>query len=172
MKGQTNRAILDNKLQRGLRKNMTDAEMALWHSINRDQIEGFKFRRQHPFLDYVLDFVCLERRLVVEVDGGQHLAAASDVQRDKRLNKAGFRVLRFWNNDVLVNQAAVLEMIRDALLAEPHPYPNPPLEGEGVHPIPTPTVSLKGRKCIPSLPGSLLEGKEALATCCSQAGER
>ncbi|MDD5295399.1 MAG: endonuclease domain-containing protein [Rhodocyclaceae bacterium] len=132
MKGQTNRAILGSKLQRSLRKSMTDAERVLWHAINRNQIEGCKFRRQHPFLDYVLDFVCLERRLVVEVDGGQHMESIADAQRDERLKKAGFRVLRFWNNDVLANRASVQEMIRDALLAEPHPHPNPPLEGEGV----------------------------------------
>ncbi len=133
MKGQTNHAILDGKLQRRLRKNMTDAETSLWHAINREQLEGCKFRRQHPFLDYVLDFVCLKRRLVVEVDGGQHLESRADGLRDKRLAEAGFRVLRFWNNDVLNNKEGVLEAIRAALLVQPHPHPNPPLEGEGVN---------------------------------------
>ena len=130
MKGQTNHAVLDCKLQRKLRKNMTDAETVLWHAINRQQVEGCKFRRQHPFLDYVLDFVCLERWLEVEVDGGQHLESRTDILRNKRLKEAGFRVLRFWNNDVLTNRVGVLTLIREALLVtEPHPHPNPPSAG-------------------------------------------
>ncbi len=132
MKGQTNRAVLEPKLQRSLRKNMTDTEKVLWHSINREQIEGVKFRRQHPFLDYVLDFVCLEKQLVVEVDGAQHMKSIADSRRDERLMEAGFRILRFWDNEVLTNRKGVLETIRDALLAAPHPHPSPPLEGEGV----------------------------------------
>jgi very-short-patch-repair endonuclease len=135
VKGQTNHAILDNHIQRELRKNMTDAERAIWRTLRGCQIEGCKFRRQHPFLDYVLDFVCLEKRLVVEVDGGQHLESAKDALRDQRLAEAGFKVLRFWNNEVLGQTGAVLEVIRQELLAtestEPHPHPNPPLEGEG-----------------------------------------
>ena len=94
---------------------MTDAEIRLWQRLRGRQIAGCKFRRQHPFLDYVLDFVCLERRLVVEVDGGQHLDNQRDQVRDKRLLEAGFEVLRFWNNQVLEETDAVAEVILGAL---------------------------------------------------------
>jgi len=149
MKGQTNHAILEKQLQRRLRKNMTDAEQALWRRLRGSQIESCKFRRQHPFLDYVLDFVCLERRLVVEVDGGQHAESARDEVRDRQLAEAGLTVLRFWNNQVLGEIEAVLEVIRQALLAgrEPHPHPNIPLEGEGVH------ASLRRKSPLPPLQG-------------------
>jgi very-short-patch-repair endonuclease len=92
MKGQTNRFILDNHIQRQLRNNPTDAELALWRRLRGAQIEGCKFRRQHPFLDYILDFVCLEKALVMEVDGGQHQGSDSDKLRDQRLIAAGFRL--------------------------------------------------------------------------------
>jgi len=68
--GQTNKKIPSGKLQRVLRSNMSDAEKVLWHLLRGRQISGLKFRRQHPFGDYILDFVCLENRMVIEVDGG------------------------------------------------------------------------------------------------------
>jgi len=80
MKGQTNKGILQAKLQRRLRNNMTDAELRLWQCLRRRQMDGFRFRRQHPFGDYILDFVCLEKMLVIEIDGGQH---GRNVERDK-----------------------------------------------------------------------------------------
>src|SRR6476620_4570010 len=102
MKSQTNPNILKPKLQRRLRKNPTDAEKLLWNCLRRKQIGHFKFRRQHPFDNYILDFVCLEAMLVVEVDGGQHSEMCEqDAARTKFLTEAGFRVLRFWNHDVL-----------------------------------------------------------------------
>jgi very-short-patch-repair endonuclease len=126
MIGQTNEKILSNRLQRGLRKNMTDAEKALWHVLRRRQILGLKFRRQHPFFDYILDFVCLEKKLVIEVDGGQHGEQAEyDVIRTQQLQKAGFRVLRFWNNEVLQEIEAVKEQIYVAML-ERQTIPSPP----------------------------------------------
>jgi very-short-patch-repair endonuclease len=70
--GQTNKKIRSGKLQRALRNNMSDAERALWHLLRCRQISGLKFRRQHSFGDYMVDFVCLENKLVIEVDGGQH----------------------------------------------------------------------------------------------------
>ena len=116
MKGQTNQAILSNKLHRKLRTSMTDAENRLWRQLRGKQIAGFKFRRQHPFGDYILDFVCLEAELVVEVDGGQHMqTTAEDAERDRRLEATGFRVLRFWNNQVLNEMEGVLETILAAL---------------------------------------------------------
>jgi very-short-patch-repair endonuclease len=131
MKGQTNRSIIDNSLQRRLRSRMTDAENRLWQRLRGRQISGFKFRRQHPFLDFVLDFVCLEMRLVVEVDGGQHQDSQQDRVRDQRLHEAGFKVLRFWNNQVLQETDAVVDAIGAALLQESahagsHLSPSPP----------------------------------------------
>jgi very-short-patch-repair endonuclease len=128
MKAQTHRPIIDNALQRELRSRMTDAENRLWRRLRGRQVEGFKFRRQHPFLDFILDFACLEGRLIVEVDGGQHLDSAADRLRDLRLQEAGFRVLRFWNNQVLQETEAVVEIIRMALLerAESGPIPLTP----------------------------------------------
>jgi very-short-patch-repair endonuclease len=100
MKAQTTSTIIGRQLQRTLRNQMTDAEIRLWQRLRSRQVAGCKFRRQHPYLDYVLDFVCLEKCLIVEVDGGQHLENERDQARDWRLQEAGFRVLRFWNNQV------------------------------------------------------------------------
>ena len=132
MQGQTNKIIQAKKLQRTLRKNMTDAERKLWSAMRFGQMNGHKFRRQHPFENYVLDFVCLERKLVVEVDGSQHMELEiEDGERTKVLEKSGFRVLRFWNNQVFNEFENVKEAIFLAL--ETHPHPNLPLEGEGIH---------------------------------------
>jgi very-short-patch-repair endonuclease len=76
MKGQTNKQLLERKTQRKLRRNMIDAELRLWQCLKSRQLRGFKFRRQHPFEDFILDFVCLEALLVIEVDGGQHVLNA------------------------------------------------------------------------------------------------
>ena len=131
VKGQTNKRILEPKLQRRLRNAPTDAERLLWQSLRGRQIENCKFRRQHPFADYILDFVCLERFLIVELDGGQHTDAL-DAQRTRVLAEAGFAILRFWNNDVFDNRVGVLESIQQSLVARATPSPpNPPLEGEG-----------------------------------------
>ena len=118
MKGQTNHSIIDNGLQRKLRSNMTDAENHLWRHLRARQMAGCKFRRQHPFMDYVLDFVCLEKKLLVEVDGSQHLESERDIVRDQHLREAGFRILRFWNNQVLQEIDAVTEVIWRAVNAE------------------------------------------------------
>jgi len=105
---------------------MTDAEKALWRELRGRQILGFKFRRQHPFIDYVLDFVCLEIKLVIEVDGGQHMEQADyDRLRSQQLQTAGFRVLRFWNNEVLQSVEAVMEQICMAV-QERQASPSPP----------------------------------------------
>jgi very-short-patch-repair endonuclease len=114
---------------------MTDAEQALWRMLRGRQIADLKFRRQHPFGDYILDFVCLEIKLVIEVDGGQHSEQTDyDEVRTHRLQKAGFHVLRFWNNEVLREIEAVKEKmwitVQEHQL-QPHPHPNLPLEGEG-----------------------------------------
>lgn len=127
MKGQTGKKVLRSKLQRRLRNSMTDAEQRLWNSLRGRQMCGLKFRRQHPFGDYILDFVCLEARLVIEVDGGQHdERAADDAIRTAALAHAGFKVLRFWNNEVLCDTEAVKETIWRALQQTPSPpWPSP-----------------------------------------------
>ena len=137
--GQTNKKVRSGKLQRRLRNNMSDAEQALWHLLRGHQICGLKFRRQHPFDDFILDFVYLENKLVIEVDGGQHgQQAGYDEDRTQKLQAAGFRVLRFWNNEVLKETESVREKI--CLVVQelhPHPSPNLPLEGEGVKRVPS-----------------------------------
>jgi very-short-patch-repair endonuclease len=125
VKGQTNTFVLKNRIQRSLRRNMTDAEKLLWHRLRGCQIQNYKFRRQHPFNDYVLDFVCLEAKLIVEIDGGQHNESAKDLLRDQTLAKAGFRVMRFWNNQVLTELDAVVEEIWREL-EKTTPPPSPP----------------------------------------------
>lgn len=97
-----------------LRRERTDAEDAFWQAVRNRQIEGFKFRFQHSLLPYVADFACLEARLIVEIDGGQHSGEA-DAERTRDLEARGFRVLRFWNNDVLTNLEGVIEVVRAAL---------------------------------------------------------
>lgn len=91
----------------------------LWSRLRRKQLKGFRFRRQHPFGPYVVDFFCAEAKLIVEVDGGQH--ADEGEARTRWLDARGYRVIRFWNNDVLANTDGVLRMILDALRAAPHP---------------------------------------------------
>ena len=101
---------------RELRKNLTDAEARLWARLRRQQLDGFRFRRQHPIGPYIVDFFCPAAKLIIEVDGGQH---ATDQQRDDRrthwLEVRGYRVIRFWNNDVLGNTEGVLQTIQQAL---------------------------------------------------------
>jgi len=118
-----------------LRKEMTDAEHTLWNVLRNRQVLGLKFRRQHPFNGYILDFVCLEKMLVIEVDGGQHSEQIRhDEQRTRVLLAAGFVVLRLWNDEVLKDVEAVKERIWRTLqdITDTHPHPHPPLEGEGV----------------------------------------
>jgi very-short-patch-repair endonuclease len=134
MKGQTNRYILGQHLQRQLRNAPADAERLLWRHLKGRQIENGKVRRQHPYGDYILDFACLERSLVIELDGSQHLDAVRyDRQRTEFLRGAGFAVIRFWNDEVLCELENVREVIRRELAmrsAKPSPL-NPALEGEG-----------------------------------------
>ena len=106
------------KTARILRRNSTDAERKLWYSIKSRQIEGFKFRRQQPIGSYIVDFICFEKSLIIELDGGQHTVnREKDIERDNWLIKKGFHVSRFWNNDVLSNHEGVLSEIRKYILA-------------------------------------------------------
>ena len=103
-----------------LRKNTTDTEKYLWKYLRGNQLEGFKFRRQHPLDKYIVDFVNLERKIIIELDGGQHLENKKDKLRDRWLEEQGYEVLRFWDNEVLDNIQGVLEIIR-LKLSSPSP---------------------------------------------------
>lgn len=118
-----------------MRRNFTDAEMKLWKRLRNRQTVGEKFRRQQPIGKYIVDFVCPERKLVVEVDGGQHGEQVSyDNERTAWLESEGYRILRFWNNEVLEDVEIVLDVIVRALeeseLYHPHPSPLPSRERE------------------------------------------
>ena len=100
-----------------LRINSTDTEKYLWKYLRERQLEGFKFRRQHPIGKYIVDFISLERKIIIEVDGSQHLENNKDELRDKWLEEKGYEVLRFWDNEVLTNIEGVLGVIREKLLS-------------------------------------------------------
>jgi len=111
---------------------MTDAERRLWYRLRAHRFGGHKFKRQVPIGPYVVDFTCLGRRLVVEVDGGQHAENRRDEVRDAYLRREGFRVLRFWNNDVLKNTQGVLEVILSELeIPSPGSLRSPPSPASG-----------------------------------------
>ena len=119
---------------RDLRKNMTDAERKLWLALRGRQFENYKFRRQVPVGKYIADFMCFEHRLIVEVDGSQHDESIRDAVRDLWLESQGFRVLRLWNREVLLNLDGALLSILAALKQPPHPAraaPPSPARGEG-----------------------------------------
>ena len=105
---------------RALRRNSTDAERKLWNVLRNRQLNGFKFRKQVEIDAYIVDFLCPALRLVIEVDGGQH-TPERDARRTAFLESQGFRVIRFWNNDVLENLDGVWTRIEEALSTPPHP---------------------------------------------------
>ncbi|MGJ7571787.1 endonuclease domain-containing protein [Variovorax sp. RB2P76] len=117
---------------RSLRETPTDAESLLWSHLRDRRLGNYKFRRQRPIGPYFADFACLDEKLVVELDGGQHVEAADyDENRTRFMEAQGYRVLRFWNNEVLTQTDAVRERILQAL-QEDNPHPNPlPQAGEG-----------------------------------------
>lgn len=108
--------FLQKQRARNLRKNSTDAERHLWYHPRANRL-GFKFKRQVPIGSYIVDFVCIEKRLIIELDGGQHMEnKIYDTNRSDWLIVHGYRVLRFWNNDVFQKTSSVLEVITSALL--------------------------------------------------------
>jgi very-short-patch-repair endonuclease len=132
------------KRARYMRANPTDAERKLWHLLRDRRLDHLKWRRQFIVDDrYIVDFVCLSRRLIIEADGGQHADSREDAQRDDWLKSQDFTILRFWNNDVLTNIAGVGDAIMAAVQsfgaqtrATPHPsaatrLPPSPARGEG-----------------------------------------
>jgi len=111
---------------RELRKQMTEAEARLWYYLRARRFEGVKFRRQQVIEPYIVDFVCYEARLIIEADGGQHAdKKPSDDDRTAFLNRLGYTVLRFWNDEILNDTDAVLERIHLELRNTPHPIPSP-----------------------------------------------
>ena len=138
---------------RKLRGLSTDAERLMWSRLRGRQLNGAKFRRQHPLGLYVLDFVCLEAGLVIEVDGSQHADSADDAERDAWLAFQGLHVLRFWNNDVMHNMDGVLEVVMQAIsVPPPQPSTSPLASGsdspgrrQAAGPVASPGLSpLKG----------------------------
>ncbi len=113
-------------IAKALRRRMTDTERHLWTQLRAHRLARWKFKRQQPIGPYVVDFVCFRARLVVEVDGGQHQGSEADRVRETWLEGQGFRVLRFWDNEVLTELPTVLEKIAEALSPSP-----PPLSHEG-----------------------------------------
>ena len=145
----SSRTLLERGRERGrwvtvakakaLRTNATDAERVLWHRLRAHRLLGYKFRRQQPMGHYIVDFVCFETQMIVEVDGGQHSERVLyDRERTLWLEAQGFRVLRFWNHEVRKHLEAVTETIlRECSRATPSPWPSPTcgppwaIEGEG-----------------------------------------
>ena len=119
-------------LARALRAKATDAEIKLWRLLRSRRLASMKFRRQVPIGPWIVDFVSFEQRLIIEADGSQHADSDDD------LSERGFRVLRFWNNDVLMRPQSVMEMIVDVVVRSPSPvcapsgaHPPSPTRGEG-----------------------------------------
>ena len=99
------------KFARDMRKAPTDAEAMLWGILRARQLDNMRFRRQHPIENYIVDFICLEEKLIIELDGSQHAENAYDEKRDARLIELGFTVLRFWNDEILKNSDEMAQMI-------------------------------------------------------------
>jgi very-short-patch-repair endonuclease len=118
---------------RVLRKNMTDAERRVWRMLRLHQLNGYKFRRQVPLGRYIADFVCHEARLIVEIDGGQHDPSLGEIERTRFLESEGYRILRFWNNEVLENLDGVYSTIAAELdrILKPCPFAAKPSPIDG-----------------------------------------
>jgi very-short-patch-repair endonuclease len=118
---------------RALRRDLTDAERIIWYGVRAHRLNGASFRRQTPIGPFIVDFVCHDARLIVEIDGAQHFEAEhemSDARRDAYLRRRGYRVLRLNNHDVMTNRTGVLERIAEAVLAA-SPSPPSPASGGG-----------------------------------------
>ena len=110
------------EMLKSLRQDSTDAENRMWYLLRNRRLGGFKFRRQYPIGPYIADFCCYEKRLIIELDGGQHAEReSSDEARTRYLEYQGYRVMRFWNDQVLKETDAVCEMILTILRSKQHP---------------------------------------------------
>jgi primosomal protein N' (replication factor Y) len=115
-------ALISNQMKersRALRRDQTDVERILWRYLKARQVNGWRFRRQHPIPPYIADFACIEAKLIVEADGGQHAESVRDEIRDQYLKNAGWRVLRFWNTDILKNMEGVIDTVAAELGTRP-----------------------------------------------------
>jgi len=118
---------------RNLRQRQTNAEKKLWYFLQNKNLDGMKFRRQQPIGNYIVDFVCFERKLIVELDGSQHIderIKIADNRRTSWLESEGFIVLRFWDNEILENTVGVLERIQK-ITKYIHPHPDLSHQGRG-----------------------------------------
>jgi very-short-patch-repair endonuclease len=107
-----------------LRRDQTDAESVFWYNVRSRRLAGFKFKRRYPVAPYIVDFVCIESKLIVKLDGGQHAIQWSyDEKRTEFLETRGYRVLRFWNDEILKNRDGVLETVLRALRNVDTPSP-------------------------------------------------
>ena len=116
-----------------LRQQQTKAEKLIWTRLRYRQLKGTKFRRQQPIGKYIVDFVCFDDKIIVEIDGGQHNEARTitrDIRRTMWLESQGFQVIRFWNNDVLQNIEGVLVKIQEIIDKRRHPHLTSPIKGE------------------------------------------
>jgi very-short-patch-repair endonuclease len=109
---------MPNQHARELRRDATDTERRLWSALRDRRLRGYRFRRQHPIGDFIVDFACTSHRLIVEADGGQHADSEGDHRRTAWLESDGWRVLRFWNNDALANTEGVVETILRELVSD------------------------------------------------------
>jgi very-short-patch-repair endonuclease len=113
-------------LARNLRDKQTDAERNLWSKLRRSQLNGVKFRRQQPVGDYIVDFISFEKRLIIEIDGSQHIESTmNDSVRTEYLESQGYQVIRFWNTDIMQNIEDVIDEILITLTF------TSPIKGEG-----------------------------------------
>jgi very-short-patch-repair endonuclease len=108
---------MKTEFARQLRRTSTEVEKALWRHLRGNRFVGFKFRRQQPIGPYIADFVCFERKLVIELDGSQHASSTSDAVRDQWFEQRDYAVKRYWNNQVNAQLDAVLEDIYRALMS-------------------------------------------------------
>lgn len=106
-----------------LRSNQTPQELKVWQALRASRLMSFKFRRQVPIGEFIVDFVCFDQKLIIEIDGGQHADNLKDIVRDATLKKLGFRVLRFWNNEVDQNFDGVMDLVLRQL-QNPTPHPD------------------------------------------------
>jgi primosomal protein N' (replication factor Y) len=127
------RGVISREPARRLRREMTDAERRLWAHLRNRGLGGHKIRRQHQIGPYIADFYSEQHKLIIEVDGSQHVGSASDARRTAWLRSRGYRVIRFWNNDVLSNTDGVLDAILAAFDSSLDPSPQPSPEGEGAN---------------------------------------
>lgn len=129
MLGRHDRSPRLKQFARSMRRDSTDAERKLWALLRGGQLEGFRFRRQHPISGYIVDFACRKANFVIELDGGQHGDegnAKYDARRTERLRELGLRVLRIADHEVLRNPEAVVQTIyRELTKEEPSPRPSP-----------------------------------------------